>query len=168
MKELLLGCGSRTKKDLSVNGLNEFKNVVRLDNNADHKPDIVWDLRKHPLPFEDNEFDEIHAYEVIEHLAHQGDYEFFFREWTEYHRILKPGGLFFGSCPAYDSRWAWGDPSHQRVISRETLVFLSQEQYRQQVGKTSMSDFRHLYEVDFVPIHLEDKDGTFYFILKAC
>ena len=87
MKELIIGCGSRTVKDLSF-GNSEFENPVRLDINSDHKPDIVWDLTVHPLPFKDNEFDEIHAYQVLEHLAYQGDYEFFFKEFTEYHRIL--------------------------------------------------------------------------------
>ncbi len=95
-RELIIGAGSRTVKDLVITGSNkEFKDVTRLDNNKDHEPDILWDLKRHPLPFEDNYFDEIHAYEVLEHLAQQGDYEFFFSEFTEYWRILKDGGLFF-------------------------------------------------------------------------
>lgn len=168
MKELLLGCGSRTKKDLCVNGLQEFQNVVRLDNNPSHAPDVIHDLRVHPLPFDNEEFDEIHAYEVLEHLAQQGDYEFFFREFTEYWRILKMGGLFMASCPAPTSVWAWGDPSHKRIVSRETLVFLSQAQYTSQIGKTSMSDFRHIYKADFQTIYAEVKNDTTYFILKKC
>lgn len=165
-KELLMGCGSRTQKDLYVDGKKDFQNVVRCDINVDHSPDCVVDLRKHPLPFQTEEFDEIHAYDVLEHLAAQGDYEFFFKEWTEYHRILKPGGHFFGSCPSWNSPWAFGDPSHTRIISRETLVFLSQDQYKNQVGNTKMSDFRYLYKADFVPVHLQDNNGTFYFILR--
>lgn len=165
-KELLIGCGSRTNKDLYVDGRKEFQNVTRLEINSDHKPDVVWDLRVHPLPFADNEFDEIHAYEVLEHLANQGDYEFFFKEFTEYHRILKPGGLFFASCPAPTSVWAWGDPSHKRIVSKECLVFLSQAQYTAQIGKTSMSDFRYLYKADFQTVYAEVKNDTTYFILK--
>lgn len=165
-KELLLGCGSRTTKDLYVDGRSVFENVVRLDYNADHKPDIVHDLRWHPLPFDGETFDEIHAYDVLEHLAAQGDYHFFFREFSEYHRILKPGGLFMASCPSWNSPWAFGDPSHTRIISKETLVFLDQDQYAAQVGKTKMSDFRNIYKVSFKAVHAQDKDGTFYFILR--
>lgn len=165
-KELLLGCGSRTKKDLFVDGRSAFENVTRLDNNPDHNPDIIFDLRNWWRPFEDATFDEIHAYDVLEHLAPQGDYEFFFKEFTEYHRILKPGGLFMASCPSWNSPWAFGDPSHTRIISKETLVFLDQDQYTEQVGKTKMSDFRNIYKVSFKTIHAEDNDGTFYFILK--
>jgi predicted SAM-dependent methyltransferase len=162
MKELLIGCGSRTEKDLSVNGRTEFENVVRLDINPDHKPDVLWDLTVHPLPFDDEEFDEIHAYEVLEHLANQGDYEFFFQEFTEYWRILKPGGYFFASVPA--GVWIWGDPSHKRAIQPETLIFLDQDQY-QQVGQTSMSDFRNIYKVSF-KVKLMEITDKFYFVLQ--
>lgn len=162
MKELLIGCGSRTEKDLSVTGLDTFSNVTRVDSNPDHKPDILWDLRDHPLPFNDEEFDEIHAYEVLEHLASQGDHEFFFNEFTEYHRILKPGGFFMGSVPT--GPWIWGDPSHKRVITRETLVFLDQDNY-EQVGTTNMTDFRNIYKADFKLLFIEELDKL-YFILQ--
>ena len=161
MKELLIGCGSRTEKDICI-GSPDFENVVRLDYNASHNPDILWDLRDHPLPFSDEEFDEIHAYEVLEHLAYQGDYEFFFQEFSEYWRILKPNGRFFASVPT--GAWAWGDPSHRRAIQPETLIFLDQSQY-EQVGQTSMSDFRSIYKVSFKTIFAEMKD-KFYFVLE--
>lgn len=164
--ELLLGCGSRTSKDLYLKNYEEFYNVTRLDNNPDHKPDVLHDLTKFPLPFDDGQFNEIHAYEVLEHLFQQGDYISFFTEFSEYHRILKPGGYFFASCPSWNSPWAWGDPSHRRVISKHTLVFLSQEQYKKQVGVTPMSDFRYLYKADFNIIHAEDKNDKFFFILQ--
>jgi len=162
-KELLIGCGSRTQKDLIFDNRKEFENVVRLDSNADHKPDVVWDLTKHPLPFNTNEFDEIHAYEVLEHLAYQGDYEFFFKEFTEYARILKPGGMFFASVPR--GIWTWGDPSHKRVIQNETLVYLNQKEY-EQVGNTNMSDFRNIYKANFKKIYAHETEHKFFFILE--
>ncbi len=166
-KELLMGCGSRTHKDLALDGKHEFENVVRLDINGDHKPDVIHDLRVHPLPFSDNEFDEIHAYEVLEHLAPQGDYEFFFAEFTEYARILKPGGHFMASCPIIGSPWVWGDPSHKRTIQQETLVFLSQEEYTKQIGVTTMSDFRYLYKANFRPVSFQKNEHRFFFVLEV-
>jgi predicted SAM-dependent methyltransferase len=106
MRELLLGCGFRTIKNLYNNANPTFQNVTRLDINARCNPDVIHDLSIHPLPFPDETFDEIHAYEVLEHLAQQGDYKFFFSEFSEYWRILKPGGYFFATVPSIKSVWA--------------------------------------------------------------
>ena len=120
-----------------------------------------------PLPFDDNTFNEIHAYEVLEHTGMQGDWHFFFAQWEDFWRILKPGGIFAGTCPAWNSKWAWGDPSHKRVISHESLGFLVQPEYEKQVGKTAMSDFRFCYQADFNIVYSETRGETFHFALQA-
>ena len=159
--------GRRRDKLIYEQGNKEWKDLITLDINPDHKPDVLWNLEHLPLPFEDNVFEEIHAYEVLEHLSTQGNYKFFFLEWSEYWRILKPGGKFFGTVPTKDSVWALGDPSHTRIILPENFVFLNQESYTEQIGKTPMSDFRYIYKADF-HIELSRVDnGTFSFILKA-
>lgn len=167
MTELLLGCGARTVKDVVTRGSKEFVSPVRLDINPDHKPDVVWDLNVRPLPFADNSFDEIHAYEVLEHIGKQGDYKGFFEEFTEYHRILKPDGLLVVSVPMWNSVWAWGDPSHTRVINSGSIVFLSQKQYQSQIGHTSMTDFRYVYKADFDIEMAQETQDKFYFVLRA-
>ncbi len=168
-KELLIGCGSKSEKALYKHGRPFFgEGLVRLDINPDHKPDVVWDLEQRPLPFEDNEFDEIHAYEVLEHVGRQGDYRGFFEEFSEYWRILKPNGCIYATVPRWDSPWAYGDPSHTRVLPLESLVFLDQSQYQVQVGKTAMSDFRYIYKADFRTVHVDDEhEHTVGFVLQA-
>ena len=169
--ELLLGCGANKAKQMGMAPSPEedpgWQDLVTLDINPDHTPDVVWDLRKMPWPFEDDQFDEVHAYEVLEHLGQQGDYETFFAQFTEIWRILKPGGFLLAMCPSPGSPWVWGDPSHARAIFPETLVFLSQKSYEEQVGKTQMSDFRYIYKADLEVVWMIVKDWSFKFVLKA-
>lgn len=166
-RELLIGCGSNHSKRLCLNNRAEWDNLTTLDYNGDHKPDVVHDLMQLPLPFADNTFDEIHAYEVLEHTGAQGDYRFFFAQFTDFWRVLKPGGVLMATCPSRHSPWAWGDPSHTRVIQPENLIFLDQGEYIRQVGKTAMSDFRNLYSADFQPVFAQDDGTTFSFAIKA-
>jgi SAM-dependent methyltransferase len=167
-KELLLGCGSNWQKKLVHPGTpNEWQNLVTVDVNPDHKPALVWNLEEIPLPFDDNMFDEIHAYEVLEHVGTQGDYKFFFAQFEDFWRILKPNGLLIGTTPMWNSVWAWGDPSHKRVIQKENFVFLDQEQYKIQVGKTPMSDFRYIYSADYTGLWFNEAAVVFSFVLRA-
>lgn len=169
MKVLNLGCGQKIQRINLQGEIDDWagKDVIHVDNNEHHKPDYIVDLTQHPLPFDDNEFDEIHAYDVLEHLADQGDYKFFFNEFSEYWRILKPGGYFCAIVPAYPGKWAWGDPSHRRVITAENLIFLNQQTYIDQVGKTAISDFRYIYKADFRPVRVMKEGDSFIFVLKA-
>lgn len=166
-QELLIGCGHKRDKRLFVEDEREWSSLTTLDMYTGCNPDVVHDLNDLPLPFNDNEFDEIHAYEVLEHLGRLGDFVQFFALFNELHRILKPGGLFFATVPARTSPWAFGDPGHTRIISIETLAFLSQSQYDKQEGKTPMSDYRPWYHGDFEYVGSNEQEHTFAFILKA-
>jgi SAM-dependent methyltransferase len=165
MPELLIGCGQRRKKLMAEDGREEWDGLVTLDINPDHKPDVVHDLTVLPLPFEDNTFDEIHAYEVLEHTGQQGDWRFFFAQFTEFWRILKPGGHFFGTTPGPHS--PWGDPGHTRVISHDVITFLSQAEYTKQVGVSPMTDYRFVYQADFDIQYVRTSATAFLFGLEA-
>lgn len=167
MAELLIGCGSSRDKRIFIPGSDKWDGLITLDINPDHKPDVVWDLNNLPLPFENNKFEEIHAYEVLEHVGNQGDYKTFFAQFTEFHRLLTPNGKFFATVPTPDSPWAWGDPSHTRIFCKEWLTFLRQKSYGEQVGKTSLSDFRYIYKADFEIIVAQEQNDTLFFILEA-
>jgi predicted SAM-dependent methyltransferase len=160
MRELLIGCGNRRQRAFIPTVWDE---LVTLDRDPACKPDVVHDLEDLSYPFDSEEFDGIHAYCVLEHLGRQGDWKFFFGQWTQFYRMLKPGGKFYGIVPSADSEWAWGDPSHTRIITVHQLGFLSQDFYRQ-VGETSASDFRGVWKGNFRIEHsqvLSDKNLSF-------
>jgi SAM-dependent methyltransferase len=166
-RELLIGCGTRRNKILFKDGDSGWHDLTTLDINPDHKPDVVWDLTSFPLPFEDDTFDEIHAYEVLEHTGTQGDYRFFFAQFVEFYRILKPEGVMCGTVPSPDSPWVWGDPSHTRMLHPHNFGFLDQTAYYA-VGTSPISDFRYLYKADFKTVHLTvDANKSLIFGLQA-
>lgn len=169
-RELILGSGHRGKNITKLwfpEGLREWQDVTTLDVNQDCQPDVVHDLNEIPYPFEDNSFDEIFASEVLEHLGRQGDHVAFFAQFSEIHRIMKPDAYLVASVPRDDKLWAWGDPSHCRVINEGSITFLSQQQYIDQCGRTAMSDYRGIYKADFVPVVTHKDEFTFYFVLQA-
>jgi len=168
MPELLIGAGKRLYKRLIWADQGEWTDLITLDLNADHKPDVVHDIERLPLPLSNDLFDEVHAYHVLEHVGSQGDWRFFFDQWADFWRILKPNGLFMGICPHHTSEWAWGDPGHTRIISEESLTFLSQPNYIEQVGKTAMSDYRFYYKADFDILYSRvNQLGEYNFVLRA-
>jgi len=166
-RELVIGAGNnRLPRLKNADGSDVYASPVYLDVDPDCRPDVVWDLNWRPLPFDDDEFDEIHAYEVLEHIGRQGDWKNFFAEWNEYYRVLKPGGKMLASVPSLRSPWLWGDPGHTRAISVETLTFLDQNAYREQVGNGTMTDYRHWYKGDFRLLFNEDNGSQFFFVLE--
>ena len=163
--ELLIGCGNSRDKQLALPGKDDWVDLVTMDISSDVDPDIVWDLHHLPLPFEDETFEEIHAYEVLEHVGQQGDWKLFFTQFDEFYRLLKPGGHFFATTPMWDSIWAWSDPGHSRVISAGTVTFLDKERYKN-LGKIPMTDYRPWYKGDFEIIHSQEYEERFAFVLK--
>jgi SAM-dependent methyltransferase len=85
---------------------------------------------------------------------------------SEIWRVLKPGGFFVGTSPAWNSPWAWGDPGHTRIMSRECLIYLDQTEYRQ-IGHTPMTDYRFCYKADLEVVASEHNNGTYFYGLKA-
>jgi SAM-dependent methyltransferase len=166
--ELLIGCGnSRERRVTTPCGRAEWADLVTMDHDPDCGADVLHNLDETPWPLAESSFDEVHAYEVLEHLGTQGDWRAFFRHFGEIWRVLKPGGLLCATVPDWRSEWAWADPSHTRIIAPGTLLFLSQKEYAERIGKTAMTDFRHSWAGDF-DIVASQADGECHaFILRA-
>src|SRR5947207_7184349 len=109
--ELLLGCGNNRVKKIKPGWRpQEWTKLVTLDIDPACGADVICDFDVSPLPFADDTFDEVHAYEVLEHVGQQGDYRAFFRHFGEIYRVLKNGGVPCSTTPKVDNRRAMGDP----------------------------------------------------------
>ena len=121
--------------DISKNNVKEFKKKFKA-------PCYVRSIHKTGFP--KKTFDAIYICGGLHHVLPVLDKVIF-----EIERILKPNGYLFFIVPKRESPWAWGDPSHKRIIMPENLIFLNQEEYEKQIGVTNMSDFRFMYKASF-------------------
>jgi SAM-dependent methyltransferase len=119
-KSLDLGCGPKPKNPFSADEVMGVDIREDLDNNI-FKADIVKD----GIPFPDNSFDYVTAYDFIEHIpriAYTPDQRYPFIEvMNEIFRVLKPGGKFFSHTPAYPKAEAFQDPTHVNIITKDTF-----------------------------------------------
>lgn len=173
-RELLLGAGHRRDKDVQTPNGKTWRNLTTLDMYEASGADIIFDLdlvagpgQFGRLPFDDSTFDELHAYDVLEHLGVQGRYEEFFHEFREYWRILKPGGFFCATVPRSDNIHTWGDPGHRRVINELTLVYFSKAEVDKQLGITTITDYkRYMGDMDFEVVHLQLGEERTAFVMR--
>ena len=156
-RSLMVGAGfSPVKRKIlaTTSAPEEDTAWTTLDMNEACNPDILFSLERieydpdpnvsgglNRIPVGDETFDEVHAYEVLEHFGKQGDYVGYFRGFREWWRIIKPGGYLIGTCPAWNSIWAWSDPGHCRMINHGTLTYLCKDLY-DKLGKNQASDYR--------------------------
>ena len=171
---LLLGCGNCLDKRIrftSTKGIDspekEFEgNVTTVDHCEDVNPDIVADLNI--LPYDMGEgYDEIHAYEVLEHCGSQGDAEFFFGQFNEFHRMLKPDGLMMITVPVWNTVVAWGVPDHKRVMPLNLFDFLQESCY-ENVGKPGYADYRHLLKGYWEIVFWREEESNMSLVLRKC
>ena len=165
MRALLLGAGNSRRKKIvhELTPDKEFDELVTLDIT---EADIVHNLDNLPYPFLDASFDEIHAYEVLEHCGSQGDEGFFFEQFNEFHRILKHKGMMCFSVPDYQSVWAFGDPGHKRVLPPTVFNFL-EEGFYDQLGETACADYRHLIKGYWKCIGMEQGEQNYILLQRA-
>lgn len=163
-RSLLIGCGHSRVKQLYIDGQKDWAGeLTTMDVSPICGADIVFDMEdvavvRCPMPFEDNTFDEIGAFNTMEHWGRQGDFRGWFHECSEYHRILKPGGLMFILVPIGGD--ALADPGHTRFFQQNWFAFLNQSFYDQnEVKQTCYSDYRWIWTLNFDIVHMQEHGG---------
>jgi len=94
-KKLILGSAGRETAD-----------SITLDICPEHSPDVVHDLNIIPLPFKDNQFEEIVCHHILEHLNDLSPV------MSELHRICDPDGDIYIEVPHHTS-WCANVPEHK-------------------------------------------------------
>jgi SAM-dependent methyltransferase len=94
--------------------------AVNVDLTADTRPDVVHDLDVRPWPFPDSSFLEVHANDVIEHLAEV------LPTIEEIHRICRPGAIVHLVVPHFSSDGAFTDPTHRHYFGARTFDYFTE------------------------------------------
>lgn len=100
-------------------GIGKREGFINVDKCAEVNPDVLWDLNNFPYPFEDNSFNEITAYSILEHIDNT------IKVMEEIHRIAKPGTLIEITVPYWDGYGFASDPTHKSMFTEHTFTFFT-------------------------------------------
>ncbi|MGH6625860.1 MAG: class I SAM-dependent methyltransferase [Burkholderiaceae bacterium] len=140
-RHLDLGCGTQPRNPFACEQV--FGIDIRSGLIAPGVVEIVpANLSLQPIPFPDNHFDSLSAYDFLEHVprvtldGHQGHCRFPFIElMNEVWRVLKPGGIFYAVFPAFPHSLAFCDPTHVNILtSKSHRYFTGPEPMAQMYG----------------------------------
>jgi len=131
-KHLDLGCGKRPRNPYRAEimyGCDIRDVAVGVEEMGFHykKADLVFDS----IPYPDNYFDSVSAYDFLEHIPRQMvmpngiTRNPFINLMDEIHRVLVPGGRFLALTPAYPNMAAFTDPTHVNFITADTHKYFA-------------------------------------------
>ncbi|WP_057638743.1 class I SAM-dependent methyltransferase [Stenotrophomonas ginsengisoli] len=132
---LNLGCGRK-----------KMAGAINVDFFAE-EADVRHDLDTFPYPFNDGEFDEIHAWNVIEHLKDT------ISAMNEIHRIAKKDALVHIRVPHFRSACLYEDITHQRGFAwRSFDIFTKSSEIYGEYSKINFTIIERRYSPYLIQI----------------
>ena len=115
-KILDLGCANQKLFEKERFPAYDFNGeVIGLDYIKTEQTDVICDLNKEKIPYEDNTFDIVYARHSLEHIKN------IFNVVSEVYRVLKKGGYFLIAVPHASSPGAMTNIHHVRVFGYNTM-----------------------------------------------
>ena len=112
-------------------GYKRMDGFTSVDHDPNVCPDICHDLESFPWPIKDNDVDEIHMIQVLEHLCpFPKDYK---KLWQEIYRVCQNGAKIVIEVPHWLHENFYHDPTHVRRITPITLAMMSQARNQQDI-----------------------------------
>lgn len=156
-----IGCGSKPRNPYGR------KNIFAVDiyESSELPANVTFkqaNLFTSKIPFDDNSFDSVSAYDFLEHvprvLSSEGGQTRlpFVMLMNEVWRVLKPGGMFYAIMPVYPHQDLFKDPTHVNFMTDETHEYFSGQLYAKPYGFTG--DFQ-VVRVEKVYPRLERREG---------
>ena len=123
-----LGCGPSPKNPFGYEKL--YGIDIRKNNGELNNATIVTaNLAIEPIPFPDNFFDSVSAYDFFEHVPRVSvDFNAkssrfpFVELMNEIWRVLKPNGILYAVTPAFPNEKVFRDPTHVNIITKKTYL----------------------------------------------
>lgn len=130
--KLNLGSGLYPMKEEGMINLD----IVRLDD-----VDVVWDFNKSGI-FMDNQFEEIYAYNFLEHLND------IIKPMEEIWRIGKNGCKVKIKVPIYPTIWSMTDPTHKVFYTFYTFNYFSPDDDQHYITKARFKTLKKEFTFD--------------------
>lgn len=111
-KVLEIGAGSNPT-------LRNDQEIIHLDRVKLPHIEVVYDIENGKYPFEDNTFDEVLAFSVLEHTTD------IVKQLKEIWRVCKNGAIVSIEVPYYNSPDSFRDPTHKSYFTERTMEYFT-------------------------------------------